>query len=168
MSSLRINISNLSEGTHDRTLEASPEEIGLDSRFSKTVHLEVRLEKTSRQLNVSVQLGTGGVFTCDRCLDEFERSITNSYSVIYVMDGRTTPGADAMEVQVIAPQTAHIDLGEDARQFAILALPQKILCREECAGLCPSCGANLNRGACGCSRDEVDPRWSDLQRLLKN
>ena len=168
MSSLRINISNLSEGTHGRTLEASPEEIGLDGRFSRTVHLDVRLEKTSRQLYVSVQLTTGGVFTCDRCLDEFEKSIMNSYSVVYVMDGRATVGADAVEVQVLSHEAAYIDLGEDARQFAILALPQKMLCREDCAGLCPSCGANLNREACGCSRDEVDPRWSDLQRLLKN
>jgi len=102
VSSLRINISNLSEGTHGRTLEASPEEIGLDGRFSRTVHLDVRLEKTSRQLYVSVQLTTGGVFTCDRCLDEFEKSIMNSYSVVYVMDGRATVGADAVEVQVLS------------------------------------------------------------------
>jgi uncharacterized metal-binding protein YceD (DUF177 family) len=168
MSSLRINISNLPEGTHERTLEARPEETGLDSRFSKTVHLDVELEKTSRQLYAHVQLSTGGVFTCDRCLDEFEKTVTSSYGVVYVTDARAAAEHDAAEVQVISPDASFIDLGEDVRQFAILALPQKMLCREECAGLCPSCGANLNRGPCGCSREEADPRWSDLRRLLKN
>jgi len=168
VSSLRINIANLSEGTHERTLETSPEEIGLDSRFSQTVHLEVALEKTSRQLYVQVHLRTGGVFTCDRCADDFEKSVANSYSVIYVTESRTGVDRDEAEVQVMSPDAGYIDLGEDVRQFAILALPLKMLCREECAGLCPSCGANLNRVACGCSRQEVDPRWSDLRRLLKN
>jgi uncharacterized protein len=168
VSSLRINISNLSEGTHERTLEASPKEIGLDNRFSKTVHLEVGLEKTSRQLYVRVQLRTGGVFTCDRCLDDFDNTITSSYSVIYVTDGRAAAERDAAEVQVIPPDAGYIDLGEDVRQYAILALPQKMLCREECAGLCPLCGANLNRGTCDCRPGEVDARWSDLRRLLKN
>lgn len=165
---MRINISNLPEGTHERTLEASPEEVGLDSRFSKTVHLDVKLEKTSRQVYVHVHLSTGGVFTCDRCLEEFEKTLTSSYAVVYVTDAQAAVKDGAAEIQVISPDAGFIDLGEDVRQFAILALPQKMLCREECAGLCPSCGANLNRGACGCSREEVDPRWSDLRRLLKN
>jgi len=168
VSSLRINISNLSEGTHQRTLEANPEEIGLDSRFSKTVHLEVTLEKTSRQLYVRVQLETGGVFTCDRCLDDFEKAISSSYSVIYVTESRAAAERNVSEVQVISPEAGYIDLGEDVRQYAILALPQKMLCREECAGLCTACGANLNRETCNCRKDEADPRWSDLRRLLKN
>jgi uncharacterized protein len=54
------------------------------------------------------------------------------------------------------------------RQFTILALPQKMLCREECAGLCPSCGTNLNRARCVCTGDQLDSRWASLQKIIKN
>ena len=43
-----------------------------------------------------------------------------------------------------------------------------VLCREDCKGLCPKCGANLNRGECGCSRREIDPRLAVLQRILED
>jgi len=168
VSVLRINISNLSEGTHHRSLEASPEEIGLDNRFSKTIHLEATLEKTSRQLFLQVELKTGGVFACDRCLDEVEKEIVTTYHMMYLTDDQGAIGKDVEEVQVISPDANHIDLNEDVRQFAILALPQKMLCRENCAGLCANCGTNLNRATCDCRKEEVDARWAGLKGFLEN
>lgn len=168
MSVLRINISNLAEGTHHRSLEASPEEIGLDSRFSKAIHLEATLEKTSRQLYLQVEFKTGGAFTCDRCLDEFEKEFAAAYRVFYVTDDSGGVGKDEEEIQVISPDANYIDLNEDVRQYVILALPQKILCREECAGLCPNCGTNLNRARCNCESEQVDTRLAGLKKFLGN
>jgi uncharacterized protein len=167
VSVLRINVSKLSEGTHHHSLQATPAEVGLDERFNKDVRIEVALEKTSRQLFLRANVKTGGMFTCDRCLEDFESEVTSEYSLMYVTDDRGVAGGSD-EVQVISPEANHIDLGEDVRQFTVLALPQKMLCREDCAGLCPRCGTNLNRATCTCQKEELDPRWSGLQKFLKN
>ena len=167
VSVLRINISNLSEGAHHRSLRATPEEVGLDSRFKKDVTVEATLEKTSRQLYLRVELKTGGAFTCDRCVEDFECEVSTEYSVVYVTEDRAGVEGDG-EVQVISADTNIIDLGEDVRQFTLLSLPQKLLCREDCAGLCPTCGTNWNRSKCDCAHEEVDSRWTALQKLLKN
>jgi uncharacterized protein len=52
------------------------------------------------------------------------------------------------------------------RQYALLAIPMKPLCREGCAGLCPTCGRNLNQGPCDCPPQVLDPRLSGLRKLL--
>ena len=164
MSALKINISKLPEGTHQRSLQATPEELGLDSRFTKNVEVESTLEKTSRQLYVQTTFKTGGVFTCDRCLEEFEQDISSGFGILYVTDSDGEQSDDA-EVQVLTADTNIIDLGEDVRQYVVLSLPQKMLCRDDCAGLCASCGTNLNRAACECPKGEIDARWSGLQKL---
>jgi len=164
VSVLRINISKLSEGTHHHSLTATPEEVGLDSRFSKPVTVEVTLEKTSRHLYMHVQAATGGVFTCDRCIEEFQKDVAAEYGVMVVSDAHA-PSSDSEEVLVISPDTTHLDLADDVRQFVLLGVPPKILCREECAGLCPACGSNLNRGKCNCQTEESDSPWSELQKL---
>ena len=61
-----------------------------------------------------------------------------------------------------------LDLTEALRQYALLAIPMRPLCREDCAGLCPTCGHNLNQGACGCSHREIDPRWAKLSKLASS
>ena len=167
MSVLRINISKLSEGTHHHSLKATPEEVGLDSRFTKELQIEATLQKTSRQLYMQVKIKSGGVFTCDRCLEEFQQDISSGYGVMFVSEQEAVEG-DGEEVQVLSADSTHVDLADDVRQFVILGLPQKMLCREECAGLCPTCGSNLNLGKCECVQDETDTRWSELQKILKN
>ena len=53
-------------------------------------------------------------------------------------------------------------------EAVLLELPIRVLCREDCKGLCSACGANLNEGACDCPKEEPDPRWRDLRKLLRN
>jgi len=60
-----------------------------------------------------------------------------------------------------------LDLREVLRQDVMLASPIHVLCREDCQGLCPTCGQNLNEGPCDC-QPEPDPRWAVLAALLKN
>lgn len=168
MSELRINISNLSEGIHHRSLATQPAEIGLDTRFTQTVAVYATLEKTNRQLYLHAEVKTGGIFTCDRCLDDFRREVICTFSIVYVSDDRTDVELEGEDVQVISPDTNLLDIGEDVRQYVILVLPQKLLCKDECAGLCPSCGRNLNKGSCECVREEIDPRWEGLKKFLEN
>lgn len=169
MSELRVNISKLSTGQHLHSLETQPADIGLDERFTHPVHAEVTLEKNSRQLYLQVQFSTRATFTCDRCLEEFLHEVSGSYSIVYLMDGRSVEGVKSEEeIHLLSPETNIIDLGEDVRQFAVLTLPRKILCRDECAGLCPTCGVNKNRTSCVCQEEKSDPRWAALKQIQKN
>ena len=59
-----------------------------------------------------------------------------------------------------------LDLTEAMRQYILIAIPMKPLCREDCAELGSSCGSNLNQGECGCPSQPVDPRWHGLIKLL--
>jgi uncharacterized protein len=61
-----------------------------------------------------------------------------------------------------------VDLEPLARESLVLDLPLAPLCRDDCRGLCPTCGADLNQGACECRVDGVDPRWAALDVLRRS
>jgi uncharacterized protein len=76
---------------------------------------------------------------------------------------------EKLDVVYFHPETDKIDLTEDIRDYALLAVPMKRLCSENCKGLCTNCGADLNNGPCDCREEKMDPRWEPLQKLkLKN
>jgi len=167
VSDLRINISRLSEGRHQFELESEPSGLGLDEHFSQLVRVHADLEKSSRQLSLTARLSSMGRFTCDRCLDSFERELAAQYSIVYLQDQQAPleQGDIDQEVQVIGPDVNMLDLGEDVRQYLLLAVPVKLLCKDDCKGLCPHCGTNLNRSQCSCTAEEIDPRWAALKKL---
>ncbi|MFN3694656.1 MAG: YceD family protein, partial [Ignavibacterium sp.] len=67
-----------------------------------------------------------------------------------------------INITYIKRETDKIDFDNDVREFAILAIPMKKLCKEDCKGLCPRCGADLNFEQCTCPKEEIDPRWEKL------
>jgi len=155
---------------HRHSLSTEPAEIGLDKRFDRTVNVDASIEKSNRQLLVQVASRSGGSFVCDRCLEEFEQKVESHYTILYVQ-GQPAPsdsGEKEEEVQYLPADANIIDLGEDVRQYLVLSLPLKTLCKEDCAGLCPFCGTNKNRANCSCTVEETDPRWADLKRFLNN
>ena len=166
-SELKIRISGLSSGIHEYHFSTAPADIGLDAQFSKPVEIDARLDKAARQIYLKVDIRTVGMFGCDRCLDEFERSLATGYTMFYLYDETESGRFPDDEVQIITPDTVTIDLREDVRQVLLLAVPLKLLCKEECKGLCPRCGTNWNHASCDCTQDMIDSRWSGLQNLSK-
>ncbi len=115
---------------------------------------EVRLMRTDRGILAKGRLHTEVEITCSRCLSLFSHPLTlnieEEYSPITdVVSGASLPLPD--EPGCFTIDEHHIlDLTEAIRQYALLAIPMKPLCRENCAGLCPNCGHNLNQGPCDC------------------
>ena len=71
---------------------------------------------------------------------------------------------EAEELGVVeVPEDGEVELRPLLLEQIQLNVPMKPLCRADCAGLCPTCGANLNEGPCGCQKDEIDPRWEGLK-----
>jgi uncharacterized protein len=87
------------------------------------------------------------------------------YRMHYLWNGEDASQYDVAEVQVIPQGSTIIDITEDVRQTVLIAVPLKLLCREECLGLCPHCGKDLNEGPCDCRPVEVDSRWDKLRAL---
>ncbi len=101
---------------------------------------------------------------CDRCTEEFESSLNFEINESYKKDdGFTTVDEDS---DIILLEGSVIDLDELLYMGIILNLPSKSLCSEECKGLCPVCGKNLNHGECDCENENTDPRFDILDKLL--
>lgn len=108
---------------------------------------------------------------CARCLEPVAAPLAFDLEEVY------TPTLDIVTGKSVTPEEEdqalwidehHIlDLSEVLRQNALIAMPLQVLCSQDCRGLCPSCGQNLNRGSCAC-QGETDPRWDALADLLKN
>ena len=164
---MKINISNLSEGSHEYDFEESPSLIKLDERFSRPVVVRIELEKRRRQLFLTGHVETVGRFVCDRCLDDFDCPVKVDYRMTYVYNESDAGEVDKDELTVIHASTNEIKIDDDVKDYVILAVPQKILCREDCAGLCGTCGANLNRETCNCAKEEVEPNYIKLNQKKK-
>ena len=136
----------------------------------RPVEGRVTLTRTDRGILVQGTLHTQIGVTCSRCLSPCPCPLGLALEEEYfpttdVLTGAPLPVPD--ESGGFAIDEHHIlDLAEAIRQYAVLATPMKPLCQDDCAGLCPTCGHNLNLGPCECPRQEIDPRWSALRKLV--
>jgi len=167
MSCFEIHVSRVPEGINQYSFSASASDLGLSDSFPADVSVGADLERRGRQFLVSGKVSTHGRFTCDRCLTSFERAIDGTFHVLFVPEG-TAPDQQDDEVRIIPSDMMVIILDEDVRQAIELTVPVKLLCTEDCKGLCPRCGKNLNHGPCTCEHDETDPRWEPLRKLSRS
>ena len=87
--------------------------------------------------------------TCDRCLKAFEREYVCDFSHTLVTSFSNSEDEEGYEDYVVCPDNS-LDISELALTDLMLEMPSKILCKEDCKGLCPKCGKDLNEGSCGC------------------
>ncbi len=131
---------------------------------------KVRLLRTHRGTLVRAELNTEIELVCSRCLRPFRYPVTLKIEeeyipVVDVVSGVPLPTSEEPGSFVVDEHNV-IDLTEAIRQYALLAVPMKPLCKENCAGLCPVCGNNLDGDSCRCPQPVTDPRWSELSKLL--
>lgn len=112
---------------------------------------------------------------CARCLEPVTSDLKNEFDLLY------RPAQAVGDADEIAISDADTEIGfytgeglmlEDAlKEQLLLALPVKVVCQEDCKGLCPHCGINRNAGHCECKQEVADPRWAALAEIkekLKN
>ncbi|AAK79710.1 Predicted Zn-finger-like protein, possible nucleic acid binding [Clostridium acetobutylicum ATCC 824] len=100
--------------------------------------------------------------TCSRCLQKFP------YDIDLEIDEKFTDNPENKDDEVIFINNYEVDINEIVENNIILSLPIKKLCREDCKGLCPMCGTNLNISTCNCHEDNIDPRFAKLKDLFSN
>lgn len=106
---------------------------------------------------------------CDRCLELARFPIETEFDLYYEPMTRLERAEEveigAREADVGFYEGDGLELKEILRERVLLALPMQRVCREDCKGICPSCGQNRNEGACGCQPKPVDSRWAALKQL---
>lgn len=101
--------------------------------------------------------------SCARCLAPVERVLTADVAELFSDPSRLEPGDEVEDGYSI--DVDRIDVEGLLRDALAAEVPFKPLCRDDCAGLCATCGADLNCETCDCAADDSDPRWSALQQL---
>jgi len=111
---------------------------------------------------------------CARCLEPFRLDLEEALDLLFLpASANVGPSKDEErelkdeDMAVSFYRDDKIDLSLLIREQLYLGLPMKPICRVDCAGLCPACGANLNLARCSCARETVDPRLASLKTLLK-
>ena len=149
------------------------EDIQLDDdiRVIGPLNGHVRMRRTNQGLLVDGWVDLTLELSCNRCLKEFELPMhvnfeEQFYPTVDVVSG--LPLAPFDEDEIFPIDARHqVDLTEAIRQNLLLDLPIVAVCQEDCKGLCPQCGQDLNLGSCECE-PEVDARLSVLKTLLQN
>ena len=99
---------------------------------------------------------------CDRCATEFSRDIDFPIDAVLVTELSNEENEDEWVFPLVGDSA---DLDDIVRTVFVLNLDSKLLCKDDCKGLCCRCGKNLNDGPCSCEK-EIDPRWAALKQLL--
>jgi uncharacterized protein len=161
---LQVDLAALAEGPVAVSGTVNPKDPGLTD-------LEFALREPVRVSGRIMESGPGGYYwvgrlqtvadqVCRRCLAPVAVTIDQAVEVLFTDDET----ADDPSAYVISRDTMVLELDEAIREELILAAPRYPECREDCKGICPNCGKDLNLGPCGCS-PKPDPRWAGLEAL---
>ena len=144
----------------DEVVDAPMDELQvIDTRMpgGSTVHVAVRLESLNDGAVARGVVEAPWAGSCRRCLQPVTGTLRSE--VLEVFEAEPTDG------ETLLLDGDRIDLEPVAREAILLDLPIAPLCRDDCAGLCPTCGVDRNEVTCGCAEAPVDVRWSGLEGL---
>lgn len=138
-------------------IEAAAHELGLAaSDWPGPVRGQLRVERSGDRVTVRGGVSATAHLECFRCLGEFELVVEAPLVVLAERSGKSDPREEAeleRDDYMLFHDGRRLDLRETVREGLLLELPITPHCREDCPGLCPKCGADLNDGLCGCSKD---------------
>lgn len=137
-------------------------------RLEGPIDVALSFYRAGTELFFSGTLKTRSQAVCARCAEEFASAGERPFRLVMSpkaigYDGDSALRADDLEFSLYEGE--EIDLSPLIREQILLALPTRPLCREDCRGLCPHCGVNLNRGTCGCRAESFDSRLAALRSL---
>ena len=136
---------------------------GVSYPVSEPVRAEGTVRNTADVLVMKGSIETCIHGICDRCASEFDRDVQIPIDVVLVTEMANEENEDEW---VFPLEGDSADLDDIVRTVFVLNLDSKLLCKEDCKGLCCRCGKNLNDGPCNCQK-ELDPRFAALKQLLE-
>lgn len=133
-----------------------------EALFPHPVHIKGTIQNVAQVVFMDAVLEADESTVCDRCACNVVKhlSIPMQHTFVTALENEDDDG------YIVIPDMV-LDLDMLAREDLLLGLPSKVLCKEDCKGLCPQCGKNLNDGPCDC-KEPVDPRLAGLLSLLND
>lgn len=169
---MRIELENLEGGKSDFAHVYQPDELNpVDERvrLTETAAVKGRVRLTGNEVFVNGHIDTQAQVECDRCLQPVELPVSADFALDYITGSEYESSKAAEltegEMSVSVFDGEAIDVDEIVKEQILLAVPTRMLCREECKGICPECGIDKNTGECQCVTDDIDPRWAALKNL---
>ena len=170
---MNLDLTQFRQPETDVVRRYEPEEFeGRTSQFrvAEPVDLRVKVHKDKERYRLVGTLKTQLELTCSRCLEPFRLPVDAAFDIRYLPQSENA-GADEQEVEEDDLSDAfyrdeQIDLRQLMEEQFYLALPMKPLHSEDCKGLCPNCGTNLNERTCNCEVRWEDPRLAGLKALM--
>ncbi|UCF77743.1 MAG: DUF177 domain-containing protein [Candidatus Eiseniibacteriota bacterium] len=171
---MKISVPELQEGDNFLQFRETPSSLeltGLSVEFATDIPVSLRLQRRKDEILVWASASATVTEECSRCLKAVERKFDVEFEAfcdkIGARSEKGEAGQEGGETFVAFHDGTTLELGPCVREAIVLSLPMKPLCSDDCKGLCPVCGANLNENSCTCDRGRVDPRWSALEKLRK-
>lgn len=127
------------------------------------IHGSVRVTRTPQGLLLQGNIFAQTVAECGRCLSSFEQPLQGQFTELYAFSPSSTT-----ESGLLVPESGKIDLEPIVRDEMLLGIPISPVCRDDCKGLCPICGENLNETNCYHEPEEPDPRLAILKSLIQD
>jgi uncharacterized protein len=149
-------------------VEADSREYEIEGvEFKDVMNVKIDIQKTREEYLCHGFVSVSIEEECSRCLNPFEEELSGEFSFIAkAMEEESGPNADELDIIYYKNNEPVVELNKLIRETLLLALPLKPLCSEDCKGLCPDCGVNLNEENCDCRHEEYDERWEGLKDLL--
>ena len=137
---------------------------GAELTLAEPLDVDLTAREVGEGVFVRGRLRTTVRLACRRCLASVEQPVDDTVDLLYQTLGPDDEEAEG-EVYPLPARGDELDLREAVREQLLLRAPRFALCREECRGLCPSCGADRNQGDCGCVPEPAVSPWDALKNV---
>jgi len=164
---MKIKFTNYDDGIHHFEFLENVNDLNIDERYYGKLKIDCKMDKSQHQIVIDCDLNLNAKLTCDRCVSDFERTYSNHFQNIYFTTFEND-NTDETGIYYISPNEDKINLSNDVADILNLSLPMKIICSDECKGLCTSCGQSLNDSECNCNKSIENPVWEQLKKLKEN
>lgn len=164
--SIIIKLNTLSVGVNQMEFPFKLAEAGLQEPFTGQGFARFTFDKTHHQLLMQCELSTEIETACDRCGEKIHRKLQNNFDFVYLFESPEVED-ESLNVRYLTPETDKVDITQEIFDYANLSIPLKILCDENCKGLCPHCGSNLNVTDCNCEESRQGSLYEKLQDIRK-
>ncbi len=135
--------------------------------FTKPAHVSGEIVNMGGYIGLTATVSVCYNTECARCLKPLERCFEVTFERTVVNRGELVNTSDEEADDYIQIVDGMLELDSVAAEQLLMEFPMKEVCFEDCKGLCPKCGKDLNDGDCGCVKKEIDPRLAILQKLLE-
>ncbi len=136
---------------------------GQDISFETPIDLLGEIKNISGILYLDLDANTSFTTQCARCLDSVK--VQHSF---HISEAFSKTEREDTEYEVTVLTSGNIDLSEVTENAFVGSIPINYLCKEDCKGLCKTCGVNLNHESCSCADDNIDPRLAVLKQFIKD